>query len=123
MILSIRVLDADVQTQRVTLAGAAYTLRLVWRETIGAWYLDVRDSGELPIMLGRRLVADWVPTRYAADVMGGVFVVTGDPTRDALPSGEASLLFATLDELPESVTTQGDYLIVQPPTPPDNIGV
>lgn len=45
-----------MQTQ---LDGLTYTIRVHWNEREGAFYLDVGDVDNVPIVTGRKLVADW----------------------------------------------------------------
>ena len=57
----------------VDLDGAAYRLTLTWKETLGAWYLDVRTAIGNPIVLGQRVSP------------GGILIP--DPTIDGAPPG------------------------------------
>lgn len=54
-------------TQRTVLEGREYVLRFIYNEREGAWYLDISDSDENPLMLGMKLVADWNLLRRATD--------------------------------------------------------
>lgn len=59
--------DTPLFTQRVTLDGQEYTIRLDWNGREGRWYLDVGDVDEAWIVTGIKLVADWPLLRRCAD--------------------------------------------------------
>jgi uncharacterized protein YigE (DUF2233 family) len=47
--------------QAVTLDGTQFLLRLYWRDRLAAWYLDLSELDETPVLLGRRLSTGWAP--------------------------------------------------------------
>ena len=36
-------------------------VRFTWRERLAAWYLDIYDLDDVPIILGRRVTEQWAP--------------------------------------------------------------
>ena len=102
MSVRIRVSDSDVQRQRVTLGGVPFELRLTWRNGPAAWYLSVFDVEGEPVLLGARLIENWVAGRSARRRLRGMFAVIGVPTRESLPDsagGECSLLWASEEDI------------------------
>lgn len=51
-------------SQRLTLDGRVYTLRLDWNETARGWFFSLLDSEDVPVMLGVRVVANWPLLRW-----------------------------------------------------------
>jgi len=54
-------------TQQVLLDGITYIVRLHWNERERAWYFDLLDASNSPIISGRRLVANWPLLHRCAD--------------------------------------------------------
>ena len=107
MIQSIQRIDADTYTQRVTLGGEAFQVRLSWRERIGGWYADVSDRDGNRIISGRRLAQGWSPTLPVRERMRGLLLVIApqgvedDPDRTTLLEDGRGLMFAPDSEIRE----------------------
>lgn len=106
MIQAIPTRDADAYTQRLSLDGRIYQLRLVWRERVSSWYVDVRDRDGAPIIVGRRLTALWSPTQPARDLLRGLLLTIApegnedDPGRDAFVDDGRAVLYVPAREVP-----------------------
>lgn len=75
------------QTLQITLAGVAYTLRVVWNVPNDSWVLDVLDAGGDPVLCGVPLVtgADLLEQFNYLGIGGGLVVQTASNT-DAVPT-------------------------------------
>lgn len=63
-------LDLEDFEEQVELDGTLFILRFRWNAREGAWFLDVLDSAETPLVMGRRLVADGVLLARARHLQG-----------------------------------------------------
>lgn len=65
--------------RRYSLDGVTITLRLAWRQRSGAWYVDVLDGRDEPIVVGQRLSpsAPLAPDATAPGLPPGQLWVTG----------------------------------------------
>lgn len=60
MILELQVLpDEPFHDVTMNLDGVDYTLSFMYNQRIDQWFLSVRDSAGLPIVLGVAIVCDW----------------------------------------------------------------
>lgn len=67
---------------RVELAGRRYIYRRTWRPRLNAWYVDIYDGDDNPILLGRRLVAQsTLSGELPLDLPGEIFVRGQDDYR------------------------------------------
>jgi hypothetical protein len=67
-------------TMTLTLGGAQYVVRLVWRDRTQGWYFDLYGIDETPIVQGRRLSPGWGPLlglMAPLPSFGGQLVVVG----------------------------------------------
>lgn len=77
---------------RMNVAGVELVFELQWRERVQAWYLSIREEDGTPVLLGRRIVAEWSPTlrRRTTQLPDGLFLVArqGDGLE---PAGKTEL--------------------------------
>lgn len=69
--------DQPQHSMTVVLDDRDVIARLTWRERPAAWYLDLLEIDETPIILGRRVVAQWLPVFGFVIDIAGQFVVLG----------------------------------------------
>jgi hypothetical protein len=88
--------------QVVTLGDAQYVVRLTYRQRCSSWYLDLFDSEENPLVVGRRISPGWPPL-VALQIDGlpdGLFIVVGrDGYAEADLGTALQLHFYSADEL------------------------
>jgi len=46
-------------TQQTLIDGVTFNIRIHWNEREEAWYFDLLDDENAPIVTGRKMVADW----------------------------------------------------------------
>ena len=88
--------------QVVTIGQAQYRVGLRWSYPMQAWYLDLADGDDVPIMQGARLSPGWSPTfGLVCNVdMGGMFAVNGaDGYAQAALGSQLTLWWWTQAEL------------------------
>ena len=92
--------DHTIQT---VLGGVAYLIRYVWKERIGAWFVDVSlVEGGLRLLTGRRLAAMRVTSAGIGDGWGGglLFCVgRDDAPREALGTDDLCLVWYSPEEM------------------------
>lgn len=83
--------DALDTTQRVTLGGTQYQVRIYWQERRAAWYLDLSAADGTQIEAGRRLSPGYIPVRdvRTTGAPGGVLFVAGPDSYDVGDLGDA----------------------------------
>lgn len=100
--------------QIVTLGEDRYTLRLRWRERLGAWYADLYDASGVAIWEGQRVTTQWaLGLGLAAEgAPDGMLFVRGpaDYARADL-GGSVELVFYATDELPAPSATASELTI------------
>lgn len=75
-------------SERVSLDGTTFLLRFRWNTRLSAWFMDVFDDAELPIVYARRIVIDWPllrQTRYRDDGPAGEVLAYDTTNRDVRP--------------------------------------
>ena len=98
--------------QRVELDGTIYRLRLIWRERLKSWYMDLYDRNDNELLLGMRLIPGWGPLfgieREANGLPPGEFIVSGaeidNPTQEILGTNELRLSYIPFADLPGAPT-------------------
>jgi hypothetical protein len=58
-VIAIEIPDAPHSVQRVTLGEQDFTLTLEWIQRESFWYLSLADANEVPILTGRKVVANF----------------------------------------------------------------
>jgi hypothetical protein len=88
--------------QVVTLGDAQYVVRLTYRQRCSSWYLDLFDSEENALVVGRRISPGWPPF-VALQIDGlpdGLFIAVGrDGYAEADLGTALQLHFYANDEL------------------------
>lgn len=106
--IQIPVIDANDSLTEVVLDGSAYFLRLSWNSEGAYWTWGLESANHDVLVRGRKLVPDtpllyWIQSRYLPQ--GELMAITPDRrdsiTRDALPSGEVALVYASESEVSE----------------------
>lgn len=86
-ILQIRIpQDTPRFVQHTLLDEQTYVLRGSWNERESAWYLDIGDSDDVPIITSRKLVANWPLLHRVTDARkppGEIYCI--DPTGSVNP--------------------------------------
>ena len=103
--------DLPQSLQTLTLELVQYRVRFTWRERLQAWYLDLLELDETPIVLGQRVSPGWGPLYRLLPMASppGLFFVSGpEPYSREMLGSEVVVLFASSDEIPpDTVTDSG----------------
>lgn len=106
--------DLPAHRQTLTLDGEPYQIRLVWRERLDGWYMDLLGADGETIVLGRRLSPQSLPLygQTLPDGPPGVFLVRGPPYYRRKALGQTVVIkYFSVGELPESDIDR-DYTVV-----------
>lgn len=94
---------------RPTIGGVEVEVRLVWRERLGAWFMDVSDATGAPLLQGKRVTPATEPWRAiigedTGGPQGGALVVVGrDPYYRSDLNAGVDLLYLRADEVPDDI--------------------
>ena len=102
-------------TITMVLGPTKLTLRMTYRERTLSWYLDIYELNGTPLLLGRRLSANWIPMYGYAYLLGlieGVLVVRGLEGYEQKDLGKTLIL--------EYIPEQDLLLLIDNPTSPQD---
>ncbi len=98
--------DSPQFVQQTQLDGETYTFRFHWNEREEAWYLQIGDVDDVPIISSRKLVANWPLLMRVTDSRrppGELYLVdpTGSDTDPGLKelSNRVELLYFDEEEM------------------------
>jgi len=103
--------DLPAHRYTVTLEGAQYEVRLVYRARTACWYLDLKDQDGTLLIAGRRLSPGSSPQAgMITDGPPGALIPVG---ADPYDRHEIKLQYFTADELADLVAAAADPLPVE----------
>lgn len=108
--------EVDDGTQTVTLGGSQFRVRLYWRERLYGWYMDVRESDDTAVFLGRRLSPGGDPFAGIRPENGpeGVFFVMGPDEYARADLGVSLLIYFIPDsEIPDPAGDEYTVTVAQ----------
>jgi hypothetical protein len=88
-ILVIPTTNDPFSEQRTDLEGKEYVLRFDYSEREGVWYLEIRDSTDVVLAAGIKMVCNW-PLTYrlpSPDLPPGEFLIGSKVPSDLSPPG------------------------------------
>ena len=97
MAVRLPILDLPSHRYRMTLDNVEVVIRLRYNDRQAAWYLDMYDADEVPIVFGRRLSVGWFPLHgHGIDRRpAGEFYVAHGPELIYVPVSELPALIAS----------------------------
>ncbi len=97
-------------TQTVKLGDAQFSLRLTWRERLGAWYADLWTAAGDAVWLGQRVSPGWPLGHGLGAEQGpdGHLYVRGPSEYSRFDLGSSvQIVFYATDEIPETEDSGG----------------
>lgn len=98
--------DSPYFSQLLDLDGVIYSLVVRWNDREEAWYFDINEQDNTPIVAGLKIISvanltgRWADSRLPS---GDIFVFSDDinarPDRDSLLQGTTRLLYLTAEEV------------------------